>query len=89
MPLLEAMRHDVPVVALAAAAVPDTVGPAAVLLEQSTPALVAASVHQLLADEPFQQSLVAAGRGVAGRPRPGPVGCHVRRHRAQAPGAGG
>ncbi len=64
VPLLEAMRHDVPVVALAAAAVPDTVGTAAVLLEASTPAVVAATVHQLLGDEPFRHGLVAAGRAV-------------------------
>lgn len=64
VPLLEAMRHDVPVVALAAAAVPDTVGDAAVLLEESSPALVAAAVHQLLGDEAFRLGLAAAGRAV-------------------------
>ncbi len=64
VPLLEAMRHDVPVVALAAAAVPDTVGEAAVLVDESSPALVAATVRQLLDDAPFRHALVAAGRVV-------------------------
>ena len=64
VPLLEAMRHDVPVVALAAAAVPDTVGDAAVLVEDLSPDVVAATVQELLGDEPFRTALVAAGRTV-------------------------
>jgi len=48
----------------AAAAVPDTVGSAAVLVEESTPAVVAATVRHLLADDAFRTELVAAGRGV-------------------------
>jgi glycosyltransferase involved in cell wall biosynthesis len=64
VPLLEAMRHDLPVVALAAAAVPDTVGDAAVLVDDSSPTLVAATVHQLLGDDAFRGQLVAAGRAV-------------------------
>lgn len=64
VPLLEAMRHDVPVVALAAAAVPDTVRSAAVLLDASTPQLVAAAVRELLADHAFRASLVSSGRAV-------------------------
>src|SRR3546814_20532098 len=60
------MRHDVPVVALSAGAVPDTVGHAAVLVERdaATPHAVAASVHEMLEDDAFRASLVAAGRGV-------------------------
>jgi glycosyltransferase involved in cell wall biosynthesis len=64
VPLLEAMVHDVPVVALAAAAVPDTVGDAAVLVDRSDPDLVAATVSQLMEDEAFRAALVAAGRRV-------------------------
>lgn len=62
VPLLEAMRHDVPVVALAAGAVPDTVGSAGVLLDDASPHLVAATVHEMLADEDFRAQLVAGGR---------------------------
>lgn len=64
VPLLEAMRHDVPVVALAAGAVPDTVGDAAVLLDDAAPHPVAAAVQQLLGDETFRAGLVTAGRAV-------------------------
>ena len=64
VPLLEAMRHDVPVVALAAAAVPDTVDGAAVLLDESTATVVAATVHHLLGDDAFRKGLIIAGRGV-------------------------
>lgn len=64
VPLLEAMRHDVPVVALAAGAVPDTVGTAGVLLDDASPHLVAASVHELLEDEAFRSDLVRAGRAL-------------------------
>jgi glycosyltransferase involved in cell wall biosynthesis len=56
------MRHDVPVVALAAGAVPDTMGTAGVLLEDASPQLVAASVHEMLEDEAFRSGLVSAGR---------------------------
>jgi glycosyltransferase involved in cell wall biosynthesis len=64
VPLLEAMRHDVPVVALAAAAVPDTVGTAAVLLQESSAVSVAAAVRELLDDDEFRKALVGAGRAV-------------------------
>ncbi len=64
VPVLEAMRHDVPVVALAAAAVPDTVGDGAVLLDDASPHHVAATVHELLSDDSFRSGLVAAGRSV-------------------------
>ena len=64
VPLLEAMRHDVPVVALAAGAVPDTVGSAGVLVDDASPHLVAATVHELLEDEGLRAGLVASGREV-------------------------
>lgn len=64
VPLLEAMRHDVPVVALAAGAVPDTVGSAGVLVDEADPHLVAATVHELLEDDAARKDLVAAGREV-------------------------
>ena len=90
VPLLEAMRHDVPVVALAAAAVPDTVGDAAVLLDDSSPALVAAAVCQLLGDEPFRQALVAAGRRlVAAHSLAGAADGFVELLRAHVGAAGG
>ena len=62
VPLLEAMRHDVPVVALRAGAVPDTVGDAAVVVDDAAPHPVAAAVRILLQDDALRDGLVAAGR---------------------------
>ena len=62
VPVLEAMRVDVPVVALAAGAVPETAADGAVLLEGKDPVLVAAAVHQVMTDGGLRASLVEAGR---------------------------
>ncbi len=69
VPVLEAMWHSVPVIALAAAAVPETVGPAGVLLpfdgrSQPVAASVAAAVHLAL-DRDRRACLQAAGRARA------------------------
>jgi glycosyltransferase involved in cell wall biosynthesis len=62
VPLLEAMTHDVPVVAYAAGAVPEVVGAAGVLLDARGPRRVAEAVSGLLADPERCRALVAAGR---------------------------
>jgi glycosyltransferase involved in cell wall biosynthesis len=62
IPLLEAMYHGVPVVAFAAAAVPETVGAAALLLPTKAPATVAAAVQRVLSDDVVGRQLSAAGR---------------------------
>ncbi len=61
-PLVEAMHRGVPVVAYAAAAVPETVGDAGVLLAAKDPALVAAAVHALLSDPTQRAAASVAGR---------------------------
>jgi glycosyltransferase involved in cell wall biosynthesis len=61
VPLLEAMHHRVPVVAYAAAAVPETLGGAGVLLADKSPLTVAAALHLLQADAGLRAALVAAG----------------------------
>ena len=61
VPLLEAMHHEVPIVAYGAAAVPETLGPAGLVLDDKSPATVAAAVHRVLADGALRASLVAAG----------------------------
>ena len=66
LPVLEAMASGTPVVALAAAAVPDTVGDAGLLLPDSDPVLVATAVQRLLADDRLRSQLVSAGHRVAG-----------------------
>ncbi|HEX2038380.1 MAG TPA: glycosyltransferase [Acidimicrobiales bacterium] len=61
VPLLEAMHNRVPIVAFAAAAVPETVADAAVVLPSKEPALVAAAVHRVVSDAAVRHALVEAG----------------------------
>jgi glycosyltransferase involved in cell wall biosynthesis len=65
IPLIEAMAAGVPVVALATSAVPDTVGPAGILVDRPEPALVAAAVARVLGDGELRRRLVEAGRARA------------------------
>ena len=62
VPLLEAMLHGVPVVARPGGAVPETLGGAGLLVEDRSPAAVAAAVHRVVTDDAVRRSLVAAGR---------------------------
>ena len=61
VPLLEAMHFHIPVVAYAAAAVPETVGGAAVLLDTKDPVSAAAAAHRVIADRDLRRALVEAG----------------------------
>lgn len=61
VPVVEAMRHGVPVVAASAAAIPETVGEAGLLLDDRAPSTVAAAVHRVLSDEILRSRLVLAG----------------------------
>jgi glycosyltransferase involved in cell wall biosynthesis len=61
VPLLEAMQSRVPVVAFAAAAVPETLGAAGLLLPSKQPAVVAAAVHRVVTDDAVRHALVDAG----------------------------
>jgi glycosyltransferase involved in cell wall biosynthesis len=65
VPVIEAMHVGMPVVAYAAAAVPDTVAGAGVLLPDKDPALVAAAVHRVLDDPACRDELAARGRARA------------------------
>lgn len=65
VPVVEAMQAGVPVVAYAAGAVPETVGPAGVLLDDKDPVLVAVAVTRLLADPVRRGELVDAGKARA------------------------
>ena len=60
VPLIEAMIFDKPVFAYVAAAVPETVGDAGVLLTDKTPAHVAQVIHDTLQDETRLAQLAAA-----------------------------
>lgn len=61
VPIVEAMREGLPVVALGAAAVPETVAGAAVLLGAKDPLTVAAAVHLVTSDGALRRRLVDAG----------------------------
>jgi glycosyltransferase involved in cell wall biosynthesis len=61
VPLLEAMAHDLPVVAFASTAIPETAGAAAVLVEDKSPSMLAAAVHRVVSDPGLRDALVAAG----------------------------
>ena len=62
VPLLEAMAHDLPVVAYASSAVPETAGGAALLVDDKAPTTLAAAVHRVTSDPGLRDGLVAAGR---------------------------
>ena len=61
VPLLEAMHHHVPIVALGAAAVPETLGGAGLVLDDKDPATVAATVARVVDDPALRAARVASG----------------------------
>ena len=66
VPLVEAMHFGIPVVASAASAIPETVGDAALLVDDKDPMVMAAAVHRVMTDAAVRDRLVAAGRARAG-----------------------
>ncbi len=62
VPLIEAMHHEIPVVAYGQAAVPETVADAGVVLSDNDPYEMAAAVHCLLGDKNLREELVARGK---------------------------
>ena len=61
-PLLEAMYHDVPVVAVSAAAVPETMGGAGVLFRERNYPLIAETMGRLVRDPQLRASVVERQR---------------------------
>lgn len=61
VPLLEAMHHGVPVVAHAAAAIPETLGDAGLPLDTKDPCTVAAAVDRVMQNDTLRRQLVDAG----------------------------
>ena len=61
VPLIEAMHHRVPIVAHAAAAIPETLGTAGLLLDTKDPCSVAAAVDRVVRDDTLRTQLVDAG----------------------------
>ena len=66
VPLLEAMHHGVPIVAYGAAAVPETLAGAGLVLDDKAPLTVATAVQRVLTDDSLGASLVAAGHARIG-----------------------
>jgi len=60
VPIVEAMAHDLPVVAYGVAAVPETVQDAGLLLESKEPLLFAAAVHRVVEDEQLRSQFSRA-----------------------------
>jgi glycosyltransferase involved in cell wall biosynthesis len=61
VPLLEAMHHRLPIVAYAAAAIPETLGDAGLLLEAKDAYTIAAAVHRVLSDPTLRSQVIDAG----------------------------
>jgi glycosyltransferase involved in cell wall biosynthesis len=61
-PLLEAMKFDVPIVARRAAAIPETLGDAGVLVDTNDPADWAEMLHAVLTDEAMRDRLSRSGQ---------------------------
>jgi glycosyltransferase involved in cell wall biosynthesis len=63
LPLVEAMMFDTPIIARACAAVPETVGDAALLVpETQGPMFYAEAVEEIMTSETLRADLVARGR---------------------------
>lgn len=67
VPLIEALRFRVPVVAFASSAVPETLGDAGVLLDDKDPVVVAEAVRRVLHDSELRAELETAGKERADR----------------------
>ena len=59
IPLVEAMYFQLPIVALARTAVPDTLGGCGVLVDTAEPETVAAAVHRLMSDAEERKRILA------------------------------
>lgn len=67
MPLVEAMEAGVPVIAVRAAAMPETVGPAGLLVDADDTEGFADALERLVVDDGLRARMVAAGHAQASR----------------------
>src|SRR3989454_6787235 len=61
VPLLEAMRSDLPIVAHSAGAIPETLGDAGILLEDKSPDKAAAAIERVVGDGALRRELIEKG----------------------------
>jgi len=73
LPPLTAIAHDIPVIARAAAALPETIGSAAILVHSYDPARIAELAQLLLEERPLRERLQAAARAHLARFAPAAV----------------
>lgn len=62
VPLTEAMYFDIPIVARATTAIPDTLGGGGVLLPDNDPRAAARQIHRLVQDQPFREATLQKQR---------------------------
>ncbi len=62
VPLTEAMYFDVPIVARATTAIPDTLGGGGVLVPDNDPREAARQIHRLVQDQPFREATLQKQR---------------------------
>lgn len=62
VPILEAMKLGLPVIAYNAAAVPETLGSAGLLINNKSPAMVATAIERVITDQNLSKSMIAAGK---------------------------
>ena len=62
VPFVEAMGFDLPVVAFASSAVPETVGSGGIVLESKTPELWCGVIEELRNNRQFREQLISRGR---------------------------
>lgn len=62
IPLLEAMHYDVPVIAYAGAAVPETLGNAGVLVHRKEHSVIAELAHEIIINESLRPRILATQR---------------------------
>jgi glycosyltransferase involved in cell wall biosynthesis len=65
VPLIEAMKSEVPVIAYAAAAVPETIGEAGILVYEKRYEEIAALMHLVMSDGTLRERMIVAGRARA------------------------
>jgi glycosyltransferase involved in cell wall biosynthesis len=61
IPLVEAMKAGVPVIASNCTSLPEVVGDAGLLVEPSDEAQIAAAIHRMVSDEAFRATCIKAG----------------------------
>ena len=58
VPLLEAMFFNVPIIALDAGAVPETLGDSGIIISDNDPLRTAGIIHEILTDENLRQNII-------------------------------